>query len=280
MGSLAVPVLEYQPRLYVTYAQLHACARDRGNYQNELSKGRLAGCFVAGFGLGEAAEVLPLAAAISGACFLGVDADGDRLKGLLRAGKCDYVVNTLDEALRILKNELRLRQPVSVVLKANTRDVVAEIEERGVAPDLIVAAANAEASSGAELRNFAPLRSALCLPEEDVPLAEEIPGSDGRAGSSEAMLVTWTLPEGTAANLARLDALALPLLPEGDGMRRRWQQAAGRYVPRQSPPSRVSAWTPREFERVVDAFSAHLMAGEVQGPVVISTPSESFTLES
>jgi hypothetical protein len=40
----------------------------------------------------------------------------------------------------------------------------------------------------------------------------------------------------------------------------------------------VTAWTRTEFERVVDAFSAQFMAGELQGPLTINAPEESFTL--
>ncbi len=272
MGSFQGPALEYQPRLYLTYAQLHACARKNGSYQQEAAQGRLAGSFVAALGLGDAAEVLPLAAAMSGACFLGVDADGERLKGLLRAGRCDFVVNSLDEALRILKNEIRQRKPVSVVLKGDTAAVAAEIEERGVMPDLLVqieAAGNGTPGIG--------LRVPACLLEDDVPLVEGVEAG-GRVAENSAMLVNWSLPTGNAAMLAKLDALALPVLPAADGMRRRWLQVAGRYIARQSPPARACAWTRQEFERVMDAFSAQLMAGEVQGPLVVETPEESFTL--
>jgi urocanate hydratase len=271
--SFSGAVLEYQPRLYLTYAQLHACARNHGSYQREAALGGFAGCFIAAFGLGEAAEVLPLAAAISGACFLGVDPDGERLKGLLRAGRCDFVVNSLDEALRILKNELRQRKPVSVVLKGDTASVVVEIEDRGVSPNLVVETEDA----AAEAKAVSP-GSRACLLEEDVPLVEETEDGGATRKNSEAMVVSWTLPSGTAAMLARLDALALPVLPERDGMRRRWLQAAGRYIPRQSPPGRASAWTRREFERLMDIFSARLMTGELQGPLVVETPEESFTL--
>lgn len=274
MGSFPDSAVAYQPRLYLTFAQLHACARTHGSYQHEAARGRLAGCFVTAFGLDEIADVLPLAASISGACFLGVDPDGERLKSLLRAGQCDFVVNSLDEALRILKNELRQKQPVSVVLKAEVPAVLSEIDERGVTPDLIIEATARELR---ELETVASLKSAVCLPE-DAPLFEMPESSAASAAAIDAMLVSWSLPEGTAATLGKIDALALPLIPERDGMRRRWLSVAGRYIPRQTPPSRVTAWTREEFERVVDAFSAHLMASELQGPLVIETPEESFTL--
>jgi urocanate hydratase len=275
MGSFPGSAGPYQSRLYFTYAQLHACARTHGTARQEAARGRMAGCFVTAFGLDGLADVLPLAAAMSGACFLGVDPNGERLKSLLRAGQCDFVVNSLDEALRILKNELRQKQPVSVVLKADASAALTEIEERGVSPDFIVKIGTEPLP---EADAFASLKAAVCLPQES-PLIE-FPEDSAVKASAAAMLVSWSLPEGTASNLGKIDALALPLIPELDGMRRRWLSVAGRYIPRQSPPSRVTAWTRKEFERVVDAFSAQLMAGELQGPLVIETPEETFTLGS
>ena len=45
-----------------------------------------------------------VAANIAGAASLGVDASAARVKAALRQGLCDFMVNSLDEALRILKN--------------------------------------------------------------------------------------------------------------------------------------------------------------------------------
>jgi len=47
---------------------------------------------------------------MTGAAFLGIDVDPERIKKRLKTGYCDFLVNTLDEALRILKNAVRKKE--------------------------------------------------------------------------------------------------------------------------------------------------------------------------
>ena len=47
------------------------------------------------------------------------------------------MVNNLDEALRILKNEVRKKQPVSVCLEGDLAATLHEAVERGLQPDLL-----------------------------------------------------------------------------------------------------------------------------------------------
>jgi len=79
----------------------------------------------------------PLAATMTGAAFLGIDVDPERIKKRLKTGYCDFLVNTLDEALRILKNAVRKKENVSVGLVGNCADVIPELAERGVVPDIL-----------------------------------------------------------------------------------------------------------------------------------------------
>ncbi|HMD18825.1 MAG TPA: hypothetical protein VKH40_00815, partial [Alloacidobacterium sp.] len=68
-----------------------------------------------------------VAANIAGAASLGVDASAARVKVALRQGLCDFMVNSLDEALRILKNQIRKKEPVAVVLMGDPERVAAEM---------------------------------------------------------------------------------------------------------------------------------------------------------
>ncbi|HXH50181.1 MAG TPA: urocanate hydratase [Terriglobia bacterium] len=99
--------------------------------------GDLAGKLIVSGGMGAAGGALPLAAGMIGAAFLGIDVDGERIRRRIRAGYCDYCVNTLDEALRILKNSVRQKQGVSVGLVGNCADVIPELASRGVLPDIL-----------------------------------------------------------------------------------------------------------------------------------------------
>jgi urocanate hydratase len=52
-------------------------------------------------------------------------------------GIIDFLVTSLDEALRILKNEIRKRETVAVCVAAAPEAVEREMLERGVLPDLL-----------------------------------------------------------------------------------------------------------------------------------------------
>jgi urocanate hydratase len=119
-----------QEALPAAFQTFYAIARKRFG-------GELAGKLIVSGGMGAAGGALPLAAAILGAAFLGVDIDGERIRRRIRAGYCDYCVNTLDEALRILKNSVRQQQAVSVGLVGNCADVIPELASRGVLPDIL-----------------------------------------------------------------------------------------------------------------------------------------------
>src|ERR1700744_693179 len=64
-------------------------------------------------GLGPDGIAALVAASIGGAASLCVDEDPDRLREGLRSGFVDFVVANLDEALRILKTEIRLGRAVA-----------------------------------------------------------------------------------------------------------------------------------------------------------------------
>ena len=99
--------------------------------------GELSGKLIVSGGMGAAGGALPLAAGMLGAAFLGIEVDGESIRRRIRAGYCDYCVNTLDEALRILKNAVRQKHGVSVGLVGNCAEVVPELADRGVLPDIL-----------------------------------------------------------------------------------------------------------------------------------------------
>ncbi len=99
--------------------------------------GDLAGKLVVSGGMGGMGGAQPLAATLNGAAFLGIDVDPERIKRRVKTGYCDVMVNSLDEALRILKNAVRKREATSVGLIGNCADVIPELARRGVVPDLL-----------------------------------------------------------------------------------------------------------------------------------------------
>src|SRR6201982_2926402 len=99
--------------------------------------GDLAGKLIVSGGMGGMGGAQPLAATMTGAAFLGIDVDAERIKKRLKTGYCDFMVTTLDEALRILKDAVRKKENVSVGLVGNCADIIPELAERGVVPDIL-----------------------------------------------------------------------------------------------------------------------------------------------
>ena len=81
--------------------------------------GDLSGKLIVSGGMGGMGGAQPLAATMTGAAFLGIDVDPERIKKRLKTGYCDFLVTTLDEALRILKNAVRKKENISVGLVGN-----------------------------------------------------------------------------------------------------------------------------------------------------------------
>jgi urocanate hydratase len=130
--------------------------------------GNLAGKLVVSGGMGGMGGAQPLAATLNGAAFLGIDVDPERIKRRVKTGYCDVMVNSLDEALRILKNAVRKREAASVGLIGNCADIIPELAQRGVVPDLLTDQTSAHdplngylpqgvaVEAAAELRGSAP----------------------------------------------------------------------------------------------------------------------------
>jgi urocanate hydratase len=191
-------------------------------------------------------RALLVAGNIAGAASLAVTADLAAQKQAIRDGVADFLVNSLDEALRILKNEIRKREAVAVCIAAAPQAVENEMLERGVLPDLL-----------------APLSPPIVeLFGKGVRHIEltETPGS--------RVLVTWTVAAAPAQWLPKLDGIALECIKPADGAARRWLRLAPRYLGRRSQGLRVLHCEPdvaREFvARVQNAVERGQIAVEVR----------------
>jgi urocanate hydratase len=125
--------------------------------------GSLEGKLVVSGGMGGMGGAQPLAATMNGGAFLGIDVDPERIKRRVKAGYCDVMVNHLDEALRILKNAVRKREPASVGLLGNCADVIPALAQRGVVPDLLTDQTSAHDPLHGYVPNGLSLEAALQL---------------------------------------------------------------------------------------------------------------------
>jgi len=149
--------------------------------------GELAGKLVVSGGMGGMGGAQPLAATMTGACFLGIDVDAERIKKRLKTSYCDFMVNNLDEALRILKNAVRKKEAISVGLVGNCADVIPELAERGVLPDILTDQTSAHDPLNGYVPNGMSLEQALELRKSD-PKAYLEKSLDAMARHVEGML--------------------------------------------------------------------------------------------
>src|SRR6516225_1752689 len=149
--------------------------------------GDLAGKLIVSGGMGGMSGAQPLAATMTGACYLGIEVDPERIKKRLRTGYCDFMVNSLDEALRILKNAVRKKENISVGLVGNCGDIIPELAERGVVPDILTDQTSAHDPLNGYVPSGMSLEEALALRKSD-PEAYTERSLDTMARHVEGML--------------------------------------------------------------------------------------------
>jgi Urocanase Rossmann-like domain len=209
----------------------------------------LGGSLLLYVGLDRSGVALAIAANIAGAGSLGLEPDLLRAKAPIRSGACDFLVNTLDEALRILKNEVRKRKAVSVVLVGGAPGVVAEMVERGVQPEIVVGT-----TPGMETLEARGAR---------------------RLGSvaADGVAVTWGVAREPLRWLAVVDRLAAGALDQAGPTtvaRRRWLEAAPRYLGRALAGQRYLRMSPAEAEAFVAVVRHEVESGGIGVAVTIS----------
>lgn len=115
----------------------------QGTYETFLAAARrhfggsLKGKLVVSGGMGGMGGAQPLAATLNGAAFLGIDVDESRIQKRLDSGYCDKIAYNLEEALTLLNAARESGEPLSVGLVGNCVDVLGEMVERGITPDLL-----------------------------------------------------------------------------------------------------------------------------------------------
>jgi hypothetical protein len=223
-------------RVYAIFTALSALAQEHFH-------GQLGGKLLLYRPMDREGAAVALAGNIAGAATLGVDSEDDRLKQGLRHGFCDFLVNNLDEALRILKNEVRKQQPVSVCLEADFAATLREAIERGLQPDIL---------AFTEHREYC----AILLERGAIQLDLE------KFSESLSGWTTWTAKNSAALWLPKVDALASEVLPAGD-FRLRWLKFAPRYLGRSMAGERHVVMAAEEAER----FSTLVGQGMTSGAI-------------
>ena len=99
--------------------------------------GSLAGRFVLTAGLGGMGGAQTLAATMHDAAILGVEVDPTRIEKRVQSGYCDRMTADFDEAMRWIREAQVARRGRSVGLVGNAADVLPQMVERGIIPDVV-----------------------------------------------------------------------------------------------------------------------------------------------
>jgi hypothetical protein len=245
-ASLSMPPVA---RVRVHYASLCAAAA------SQFGTGSLAGCLLLIDGLADEGDALLIAASIAGAASLTLETRTEAIRYCVRNGIVDFAVTTLDEALRILKNELRKRQPIAVLLEREPASVLAEMVERGAQPDLL-------RWTSADPESKASLDTLFARGAQPAPAPRE-------TNLDSALEVCWRAGEGGSAALRQLDLLAGQMLPQEDAERQNWIARAPRYLPRALRLERCVAMTDRESAAFIAAVAENAQQGTLAARVEI-----------
>src|SRR5579872_1236369 len=115
----------------------------QGTYETFVEVGRrhyggdLSGKWILTAGLGGMGGAQPLAAVMAGASMLAVECQASRIEMRLRTGYLDRQARDLDEALAMIEDSCRAKQPLSVGLLGNAAEIFPELVRRGVRPDVV-----------------------------------------------------------------------------------------------------------------------------------------------
>jgi urocanate hydratase len=115
----------------------------QGTYETFVEMGRqhfggdLKGKWILTAGLGGMGGAQPLSAKMAGASCLAIECRPSSIDFRLRTGYVDVVAKDLDDALAIIERSTKERKAVSVALLGNAAEVLPELLNRGVRPDIL-----------------------------------------------------------------------------------------------------------------------------------------------
>ena len=147
----------------------------------------LRGKFILTGGMGGMSGAQPLAGKMAGAVILVVEVDRNRIERKIKEGYCDYLVETVDEALKLVKELTEKKEPASIGLVGNCVDVHKELLNRGVTPDIVTDQTSAHDPINGYVPNGMSLEQALELRAKD-PKAYEKKAKQAMADHVQGML--------------------------------------------------------------------------------------------
>src|SRR5699024_1061278 len=108
------------------------------------------------------------------ATILVVEVDRDRIERKIKEGYCDYLCETLDEALEKVKYYTENKEPASIGLVGNCADIFQEIHDRGFIPDIVTDQTSAHDPRNGYVPNNMSYEEALKLRKENPDKYEKL----------------------------------------------------------------------------------------------------------
>jgi urocanate hydratase len=145
----------------------------QGTYETFVEAGRqhfngnLEGRLIVSAGMGGMGGAQPLAATMTGACFLGIDVDPARIEKRIASGYCDEISWSLTDALAKLDIARAGKKALSVGLVGNAADVLPELIALGIVPDMLTDQTSAHDPLNGYVPNGMTLDQAVRFRERD-----------------------------------------------------------------------------------------------------------------
>lgn len=171
---------------------------------------------------------------VAGCATLCVAPDPAVQRKAIHYGIVDFLVTSLDEALRILKNEIRKRATVAVCVGKPAEEVEREMQDRGVQPDIT---------------------------RENVTSSRKTLGKEN--AESQRVTVFWMLESTPLTSLPKVDAIAQECLEPADVWNARWIRLAPRYLRKVAPSTRVIGADRKFADRFMQRARSAYLAGEI-----------------
>ncbi|HEY4599975.1 MAG TPA: urocanate hydratase [Cerasibacillus sp.] len=147
----------------------------------------LTGKFILTGGMGGMSGAQPLAGKMAKAVILVVEVDRKRIERKIKEGYCDYMAETLDEALEMVEKLKKEGKPASIGLVGNCADVYPEMVKRDVVPDIVTDQTSAHDPLNGYVPNGMTIEEAFELRKQD-PTAYEQKSKQAMADHVQAML--------------------------------------------------------------------------------------------
>ena len=199
-------------------------------------------------------QALVVAGNVAGCATLAATGDSATQQQAIRDGAVDFLVTSLDEALRILKNEIRKRNAVAVCVAAQAEVIEREMRERGVQPDVVSAGKGDDGQ-----RRMADFGAGSV----EIQTTEPEPG---------LALVNWQVSEAPARWMPKLDAIVLDCLSP-DSWEHRWIRLFPRYCGKTAMTQRTLYCAPQVAQEIIRRVADSVQKGEISVEVALSIVS-------